>query len=98
MQVEGLTEAVLEAEIQVSETQTHLADSNAALLEAKGELQRLKSQHAALETLQKASSPQQPQPEEAVALWEWLTPARGKAALIEHVLTLLGDHLRKVGK
>ena len=91
MQVEGLTEAVLEAEIQVSEAQKHLADSNAALLEAKGELQRLKSQHAALETLQKASSPQQPQPEEAVALWEWLTPARGKAALIEHVLTLLGD-------
>lgn len=91
IQVEALSEALFEAETEQTEARSALANSNAALLAAKGELQSLQSQHAALDILQKASAPQQAQPEEAIALWEWLTPKPGKAAVIEHVLTLMGD-------
>ncbi len=91
IQVEALSEALVVAEHELEDAKAQLTDSNTQLLSAKGNLQTLRSKHAALETLQNASGPQQIQPESAVALWEWLMPKPGSAALVEHALTLLGD-------
>ena len=98
LELEMLAEQILEQQDKVQSARQALEQSQRQYEQARqqtqsmrAELQQNQSRRVALETLQQAASPTGPQPEGVVPLWQQLTPKPGAAAIIEHVLSELGD-------
>ena len=93
-----LAEQILEQQDKVESARQKLGQSQQLYEQARqytqsmrAELQQNQSRCVALQTLQQAASPTGPQPEGVVPLWQQLTPKAGAAAIVEHVLSELGD-------
>ena len=98
LELEMLAEQILEQQDKVQsarqtleQSQRHYEQARQHTQSMRAELQQNQSRLVALETLQQAASPTGPQPEGVVPLWQQLTPKPGAAAIIEHVLSELGD-------
>mgnify|MGYP001158650175 FL=1 len=98
LELEMLAEQILEQQDKVQsarqtleQSQRHYEQARQHTQSMRAELQQNQSRLVALETLQQAASPTGPQPEGVMPLWQQLTPKPGAAAIIEHVLSELGD-------
>jgi len=98
LELEMLAEQILEQQDKVESARQKLGQSQQLYEQARqytqsmrAELQQNQSRCVALQTLQQAASPTGPQPEGVVPLWQQLTPKAGAAAIVEHVLSELGD-------
>lgn len=97
-QLEILAEQTLElddivenAKQALEQSQRHHGQVQQDAQAKRAELQQDQSRKTALETLQQASGPAKAQPEGIEPLWQQLVPKAGAAAVIEHVLNVLGD-------
>ena len=98
LELEMLAEQIIEqqdtvehARLALEQSQRHYEQVRQQSQSLRAQWQQNQSKRVALETLQQAASPAKAQPDGITPLWQQLTPEPGAAAIIEHVLSALGD-------